>query len=340
VLKKHSEKTTFVQAKATMVREEARNMMNRLGTAKVPFLFIIDFDLEQPVVIPLEEINPREILFDVNGTTNSEISTETIPNFSFSFQPVPKERYASAFDLVQKHINHGDSFLLNLTMPSTITTDLALVDIFRFSKAKYRLWFRNEFVVFSPETFVQTRSGKISSFPMKGTMDASLEDAEQKLKTSRKELAEHFTIVDLIRNDLSMIAKNVRVERFQLIERIQTHKHELLQMSSEICGDLPVDYQKSVGDMLFRMLPAGSISGAPKLKTLEVIKQAEQYPRKYYTGIFGIFNGKDIDSGVMIRYIENTADGLVYKSGGGITALSDMDEEYQELIDKIYLPVK
>ncbi len=87
------------------------------------------------------------------------------------------------------------------------------------------------------------------------------------------------------------------------------------------------------------MLPAGSISGAPKKKTLEVIAEAEQYTRGYYTGVFGIFDGENIDSGVMIRFLEQGPDGLIYKSGGGITAMSNIHEEYQELTDKIYVPL-
>ena len=72
---------------------------------------------------------------------------------------------------------------------------------------------------------------------------------------------------------------------------------------------------------------------------VEVIKEAEKYERGYYTGIFGIFDGENIDSGVMIRFMENTPDGKVYKSGGGITSRSNMEEEYHELVDKIYIPV-
>ena len=70
------------------------------------------------------------------------------------------------------------------------------------------------------------------------------------------------------------------------------------------------------------------------------INEAEKYNRGYYTGIFGIFDGEYIDSGVMIRYIEQTPEGMIYKSGGGITAKSNVDEEYQELIDKIYVPLR
>jgi para-aminobenzoate synthetase component 1 len=173
---------------------------------------------------------------------------------------------------------------------------------------------------------------------MKGTIDAQLPEAEKQLLTSQKEVAEHYTIVDLIRNDLSMVAKKVRVARFQYLEQIKTNQKELLQMSSEVTGELPENYHEHLGDIIFTMLPAGSISGAPKAKTLEVIREAEQYDRGYFTGIFGIFDGKNLDSGVMIRFIEKTNDGLIYKSGGGITSQSDCAEEYEELKSKIYLP--
>ena len=110
-------------------------------------------------------------------------------------------------------------------------------------------------------------------------------------------------------------------------------------MSSKISGELPENYNECIGDILIKLLPAGSISGAPKKKTLEIIDEAEQYKRGYYTGIVGIFDGQNLDSGVMIRYIEQTPEGMIYKSGGGITAQSNVDEEYQELIDKIYIPI-
>ena len=90
--------------------------------------------------------------------------------------------------------------------------------------------------------------------------------------------------------------------------------------------------------MLLAMLPAGSVSGAPKRKTLEIIREAEGYHRGFYTGVMGLFDGKNIDSGVMIRFVEQTPQGLVYKSGGGITSQSNCEEEYNELIDKIYVP--
>jgi para-aminobenzoate synthetase component 1 len=110
-------------------------------------------------------------------------------------------------------------------------------------------------------------------------------------------------------------------------------------VSSEITGLLPVDYLRRLGDILFALLPAGSISGAPKSKTLEIIQEAEGYERGFYTGICGFFDGVNLDSGVMIRYMEQNEGSIVFKSGGGITFQSDMIKEYEELIQKIYVPL-
>jgi para-aminobenzoate synthetase component 1 len=110
-------------------------------------------------------------------------------------------------------------------------------------------------------------------------------------------------------------------------------------VSSKITGNLPENYAAKIGDILFSMLPAGSISGAPKKKTVEIIREAENYDRGFYTGIFGFFDGKNLDSCVLIRFIENQNDRLVYKSGGGITFMSRAETEYQEMLKKVYVPV-
>lgn len=313
--------------------------MNTLGKKRVPFLFVVSFDTSEVMVLPLDKIDASSVKYDFPDKTNVEESYIPDKVLQFDAQPCSKQRYADAFQLVQSHLHYGDSFLLNLTLPSQVSTNYSLNDIFHSAKARYKLWIKDRFVVFSPETFVTIKEGKIRSFPMKGTMDASLPDAEKKLLESEKELAEHYTIVDLIRNDLSLVAKNVRVERFRYIERLNTHRHTLLQMSSEIVGDLSHDYHQRLGTILLSMLPAGSITGAPKKKTVEIIQQAEQYQRGFYTGVMGIFDGQNLDSAVMIRFLEQTDNGLIYKSGGGITTRSVCDEEYQELKDKIYVPI-
>ena len=313
--------------------------MNKLGKEKVPFLFVFDFLCKAPLIFRLDELNSDELLFSINGITNIKQTPDSKKHLSFDVKPYEKTKYVEAFNFVQKHIKHGDSFLLNLTFPSKIESNFSLKDIFFASKAKYKLWIKDRFVVFSPEIFVQTKDNIISSFPMKGTIDASVPNAKQKLLNSEKELAEHFTIVDLIRNDLSMVAKNVKVESFRNIEKIVTNKGEILQMSSKISGELANNFSEQIGNIITKMLPAGSISGAPKKKTLEIIEKAENYNRDYYTGIFGIFDGENIDSGVMIRFVEQHGKKLIYKSGGGITAQSNANEEYDELIKKVYVPI-
>lgn len=315
------------------------NTLNLLGKTRSQFLFIFDFLCQEPMIIPLDAINTREILYSINKQKNFQEPLSKKTSLEFELEAVEKARYQKAFNLVQKHIHYGDSFLLNLTMPSKIKSNYSLKDIFFASKAKYKLWLKDQFVVFSPEIFIQTMENSISSFPMKGTIDANIPNAKNKLLSNEKELAEHFTIVDLIRNDLSIVSKNVRVEEFRYVDKITTNRGDLLQMSSKITGDLNKNWQKNIGNILMNMLPAGSISGAPKKKTIEIIEEAEAYERGYYTGVFGIFDGENIDSGVMIRFVEKTESGLIYKSGGGITSKSNMEEEYNELVQKVYIPI-
>jgi para-aminobenzoate synthetase component I len=253
--------------------------------------------------------------------------------------PIPFERYLSAFEAVQKSLAYGDTFFINLTFPTRIACNLSLREIFMASRAKYKLLIPDVLVVFSPEIFVQIQNGVISSFPMKGTIEASIAFAEEKIMLDPKELAEHATIVDLIRNDLSRVAHDVHVEKFRFIDRIRTIDKDLLQVSSKISGVVEPDYHCQIGEIICSMLPAGSVTGAPKPKTVEIIKNIEDYDRGFYTGVFGYFDGFDLDSGVMIRFIEKQGDELYFKSGGGITIYSDARKEYQELIDKIYVPI-
>lgn len=93
-----------------------------------------------------------------------------------------------------------------------------------------------------------------------------------------------------------------------------------------------------VGDILFSLLPAGSITGAPKKKTIEIIAETEVIPRGFYTGITGYFDGEKLESAVMIRFIRWQDGQIYYHSGGGITARSRMEDEYNEMKQKIYVP--
>ena len=187
---------------------------------------------------------------------------------------------------------------------------------------------------------MRIHNGYIYAYPMKGTIDASLPDADKQLLIDPKETAEHATITDLIRNDLSRFSQEVTVTRFRYLDKLRTHRGALWQMSSEIRGRLPDNYRELLGTLLFGMLPAGSISGAPKKKTVEIIREAENYRRGFYTGVMGYFDGTNLDSAVMIRFIEQGTDGtLAFKSGGGITFQSDARSEYEEMKQKVYVPI-
>ncbi len=322
-----------------MTISEFKTQMNKWGQEKVPFLFMVDFEIENPLIIRLSDVDRNKILFNVNGFTNGNDSSNNPESISIQKLPILFTEYQKKFDVVFKHLEYGDSFLTNLTVKTEIKVNRSLYDIFYFSKAKYKLLYENQFLVFSPETFVKIKNGKIFSFPMKGTIDAAIPDAREKIRDDKKEFAEHVTIVDLIRNDLSLVATHVEVARFRYIEEIRTHSKSLLQVSSEISGVLSVNFEKHLGDVIVALLPAGSISGAPKQKTIEIIKQAEGEKRGFYTGVFGYFDGESLDSGVMIRYIEHAHGKYFYRSGGGITTQSDAMAEYHEALDKVYVPV-
>ncbi len=319
-------------------RISAVNLMNTYGKKKIPFLFIVDFEMEQPIILRFNEINSSNLLFNINGIKNYKEEQLSIKPVLFDRYPVSFDTYRKAFDNVISELNAGNTYLLNLTFPTKIETNLSLREIFYRSNAKYKLIYNDKFVVFSPETFVVIDGGIISAFPMKGTIDADIENAREMILQDKKETAEHNTIVDLIRNDLNTVARGVSVNNFRYIEKIETNYKSLLQVSSEVSGRLDDNYFEKIGEIIFSMLPAGSITGAPKKKTIEIIKQNEPYRRGYYTGVFGYFDGNKLESAVMIRFIENTGEGLIFKSGGGITSMSNCESEYEEMIDKVYVP--
>ncbi|MDP1816463.1 MAG: aminodeoxychorismate synthase component I [Leadbetterella sp.] len=323
--------------------------MNKLGQLNCPFLFIIGFDKTENLVIPLNEISPEEIKYafkDEFSVYQNFADKDLINKLEISSELISFEVYEKAFNFVKYNLELGNSFLTNLTVSNPIKVNIPFEKIINFTKAKYKLWLKDEFVCFSPESFVSVnKNGKISSFPMKGTIDANVKDAENDILNDPKEIYEHTTIVDLIRNDLSKICEKVWVERFRYIDKVRRNSgQELVQVSSEVCGQLPKGWKNNIGDWFFKLLPAGSISGAPKEKTLEIIREAENdlhqnSQRNYYTGVFGLFDGEILTSAVMIRFIEKNENGLVFKSGGGITSRSDARKEYEELNQKIYVPV-
>ena len=322
-----------------MSKELIKEKLNKFGFEKEPFLFVLSYDLSKFYIEKLSNL-PSTIKFELNFKEHQK--TRTVQENKLEKIPLSFKEYKKKFDILQNEIKEGNSYLLNLTAKTKIKTALSLENIYKNTQARFKLRFQNQnenFVCFSPERFVEIKKNKISTYPMKGTIDSSIINAQARILGDIKEMAEHTMVVDLLRNDLGIVGSKVRVDMFRYVEKINAGNKKLFQVSSKISANLQNNWHENIGDILTSLLPAGSITGTPKKKTIEILNKVEEYDRGFYTGIFGFFDGENLDSSVMIRFIEIDKKGeLFYKSGGGITCDSNVELEYQELLDKIYLP--
>ena len=179
-------------------KEQAIKRMNQLGQLHRPFIFIINYLQDVSYIEEVAAVDSAEVLYNLNGFTNQIISAEddiatysakTVP--SLHWQPFAESfsSYQRSFNIVRRNILAGNSFLTNLTCRTPVETNLTLKDIYFHSKAIYKLWIKDRFTVFSPEIFVRIHQGKISSYPMKGTIDASIPSAAQLSMNDPKEVA-------------------------------------------------------------------------------------------------------------------------------------------------------
>ena len=321
------------------INEQKFSEMDELSLQKVPFFFVIDFLMENVLIFSQEDLDAQKILVDFPNFKNVQPFTFETKEVTWKSFPQSKEDYQKGFEILQNYLKLGDSYLINYTCETPIETNLSLEEIFYRSVAKYKVLLPENFTFFSPETFVEIKNQEIFTHPMKGTIEASVPNAIDELKNSVKEKAEHYTVVDLLRNDLSMVADWVKLDEFQRIDFLKTRNKNLYTMSSEISGKVKPEFQNKIGSLMKTLLPAGSILGAPKPKTLEIILEAETYERGFYTGVCGYFDGENLDSCVMIRFIQQNGENLTFRSGGGITHLSKLADEYQEMKNKIYVPI-
>lgn len=314
--------------------------LNALGARREPCFFLVDFEQAAPRVWSASDTSNDQPRFSFRDYQEEDTPPSGMLPPKLFAHHITEDTFRRAFDVVQAGLQRGDSFLTNLTFPVPVDLTGSLEDIYWQSEAKYRILWPGHFVCFSPETFVTIdKDGYIESRPMKGTTVDSTK-ARAELLSSRKEIAEHATIVDLIRNDLSQVAKKVRVTDYRYFHKIATSRRGLVQTSSNVGGQLPADWRDHLGDIFQRLLPAGSVSGAPKPATLDLIRRAEGQARGYYCGIGGYFDGEQVDTCVLIRFIEeNEAGEHYFRSGGGITARSKWQEEYAELKAKVRIPL-
>ena len=215
------------------------DIINQYSSSGIPFFFLIDFEALKPIVIPLSEMSDSDISININGVEYGR----KIEHRAFDSNIISNEdnftSYKSKFDFVKENINQGNAYLVNLTQRTKLESNIDLEKVYSNTQSYLKICKKDDFVCFSPERFITISDDMIYSFPMKGTISANVQDAELKLLNNSKELFEHYTIVDLIRNDISMVATNVTVEKFRYIDIIETiNKGDILQTSSKISGHL------------------------------------------------------------------------------------------------------
>lgn len=256
-----------------------------------------------------------------------------------------KSRYAQAFQDIQDYILAGDCYQINLTQEFTALAEGSLLETARafwtLTNAPYAGYLRIgnfELLSCSPELFIDFEAHrKIVTKPIKGTMprfaDPVLdEQSKQRLKDSKKDQAENVMIVDLLRNDLSVYAEtgSVKTPKLFNIESFNQVHH----MVSEVEATLKEGVHPF--DVLLSALPGGSITGAPKIRAMQIIEELEGAPRGAYCGSLGYFNFDGTGSwNILIRSIQKYQDEVSLWAGGGITISSDCDAEYQECFDKV-----
>lgn len=306
--------------------------LNAWGLESIPFFFFVDYSGTQWYTSPLSAVD-RHIRYSFPSQRNYTPDTPSDTPHIYKLYPPTLEAYQEGFEVVQRAIETGYTSLINLTWRIPFDSNLSQSERFVRGKARYMLDVEGMFSVFSPEPFVQIEAGRIATFPMKGTISTAIPNAQEVLLSNPKEAQEHADSVELLKGELALVADEVEVVRYRYCETIANG--QVIQTSSEIAGTIRRDLLNRYGDIISALLPGGSIAGAPKASSLEIIAEAEPYDRGFYTGIFGIFDGTKLDTSVMIRFIQYGTEGERYFfGGGGVTANSKLEHEYQELLLK------
>jgi anthranilate synthase component I len=201
--------------------------------------------------------------------------------------------------------------------------------LFFFDYGDYKL------VGSSPEAQLIIKNGKAVSHPIAGTFRRTGDDAVDQQKSKElladaKENAEHVMLVDLARNDLSTVCTNVHVSQYR---QIQYYSH-VIHLVSEVVGDVPAG--SNPFQILFKTFPAGTLSGAPKYKAMQLIDEYEPTSRSFYGGAIG-FVGSDgsCNHAIMIRTLLSKENTLIYQAGAGVVAASKPESELQEVNNKL-----
>ena len=270
------------------------------------------------------------------GICTDSYNIEVTPNFE-------KEEYKQAVDDVIRYIIEGDIYITNMTQQLKVKSDKKPLDVFYDLRENnpspfggYMDYGDFQIVCASPERFLKMKQGHVNTRPIKGTRkrgETSEEDLfmRTELENSEKDKSELLMIVDLERNDLNRVCRpgSVKVTELFTVEEYATVFH----LVSDIEGEL--EEGKTVMDLLEAAFPGGSITGAPKYRAMEIIDELENNQRNLYTGSIGYLTlDGDCDFNIVIRTALHK-DGMYYLGvGGGITAESDLEFEYEETLQK------
>jgi anthranilate synthase component 1 len=256
---------------------------------------------------------------------------------------MPDGKYQDAVRVAKEHILAGDIFQVVLSQRFETTLDADPFDFYRVLRqvnpSPYMYYVKHDALTIagsSPEPLVQVRDGKVVSRPIAGTRKRGRDDEHDRklageLRENPKERAEHVMLVDLARNDVGRVAKfgTVKVDELMTLERYSHVMHLTSQVSGELRDGLgPIDVLRAT-------LPAGTVSGAPKVRAMEIIDALEPVRRGPYAGIVGYvdFNG-NLDAAIAIRTMFTKGNTAWFQAGAGIVADSDPDDEHLECQNK------
>lgn len=260
-----------------------------------------------------------------------------------------KEEFCKMVEKAKHYIHEGDIFQIVLSNRLSAPFEGSLFNTYRvlrtINPSPYMFYFSGtdvEVAGASPETLVKLENGVLHTFPLAGTRARGKTEAEDKaleaeLLADEKELAEHNMLVDLGRNDLGKISKfgTVRVEKLHSIERFS----HVMHIGSTICGEINEKYDAL--DAIAAVLPAGTLSGAPKIRACQLIGQLENNKRGIYGGAIGYidFTG-NMDTCIAIRIAYKKNGKVFVRSGAGIVADSVAEKEYEECLNKAKASLK
>ena len=298
----------------------------------------LDKDLNVEYEKALKRLNSIKELLHTGKKSfeGGKLLGEVTPLFS-------KDEFSNMIGKAKHHIKEGDIFQIVLSNRLQANFEGSLFDTYRVLRtvnpSPYMFYFSGtdvEVAGASPETLVKLEDGILHTFPLAGTRPRGKNEKEDKeleteLLADEKELAEHNMLVDLGRNDLGKISKfgSVVVEKFHSIER---YSH-VMHIGSTVRGEIRPEYDAL--NALEAVLPAGTLSGAPKIRACQLIEELENNKRGIYGGAIGYidFTG-NMDTCIAIRLAYKKNGKVFIRSGAGIVADSDPDKEYMESINK------